>query len=82
MQLYGLSDRLRYYWPNARIAAALAMLTANLTAARPPPGLVSQFAGALMLDDESAPLPGRIIQAKVGAEVSKYRRACGLAARL
>lgn len=79
-RLYGLSDRVRYYWPDARIAAALKTLSANIAAARVPPGLVSQVCGALLLDVSAMPLPERIIQLKVGAEVEKYRRACGASA--
>ncbi len=77
MQLYGLSDRIRYYWPDARIAAALETLIANIATARVPPGLVSQFCGTLLLEGDSASLPERIFQLKIGAEVAKYRTACG-----
>ena len=77
LRLYGLSDRIRYYWPGAAIGAALKTLFANIDAAPVPPGLVSQFAGALLLQHAKAPLSERIIQTKVGAVVDVYRRACG-----
>jgi D-tagatose-bisphosphate aldolase class II non-catalytic subunit len=81
MKIYGLSDRIRYYWPAPSVAAALMKLTANIDAADVPPGLVSQFAGQLLGDDDLAPLSERIIQAKVGAVVAKYRRASGFIGR-
>src|SRR5208337_3639918 len=65
-RLFGLSDRVRYYWPDPRIDAASV-----------PPGLVSQFVGEMLLDGGEAPLSKRIIQAKVGAVVARYRRASG-----
>ena len=43
-RLFGLSDRIRYYWPNAAIQQALAQLSANIDAASGELGLVSQFA--------------------------------------
>ena len=41
LKLYGLSDRIRYYWPVPGVAAALKQLMANVDAARVPPGLIS-----------------------------------------
>ncbi len=40
---YSLSDRIRYYWPNARISAAVDKLIANLDTMEIPLGLLSQF---------------------------------------
>ncbi len=40
---YSLSDRIRYYWPNARISAAVDKLIANLENTDIPLGLLSQF---------------------------------------
>lgn len=40
---YSLSDRIRYYWPNARISQALVTLSANLSATPIPAGMLSQF---------------------------------------
>src|SRR5208282_6017515 len=70
LKIYGLSDRIRYYWPHPKVDAALKTLLSNLNAAgasRAPPGLVSQFVGAMLRDDRAEPLSERIIQAKVGA---------------
>ena len=76
-KLFGLSDRIRYYWPDPRVEAAVKTLTRNIDATSVPPGLVSQFVGKMLLDGEGAALSKRIIEAKVGAVVAKYRRASG-----
>jgi tagatose-1,6-bisphosphate aldolase non-catalytic subunit AgaZ/GatZ len=56
-------------------------LLANIDTARIPPGLISQFVGQMLPEDRTTPLSERIIQAKVGAVVETYRRACGAPAR-
>lgn len=40
---YSLSDRIRYYWPNAQVTAALARLTATFEAGTVPQALLSQY---------------------------------------
>lgn len=40
---YSLSDRIRYYWPNARIVQAFDTLIANLNGVELPLGLLSQY---------------------------------------
>ena len=77
MRLYGLSDRVRYYWPLPPVQAALGRLLSSLDAARIPPGIVSQAAGDMLLERGEPTLSGRVIAAKVGAVVDKYRRASG-----
>ncbi|MDI6025182.1 class II D-tagatose-bisphosphate aldolase, non-catalytic subunit [Corticibacterium sp. UT-5YL-CI-8] len=76
MMLYGLSDRVRYYWPRPALKAALKTLYANIAECRPEPGLVAQFTGGLATG-KGAPetLPRRIVDAMVGAVVGKYRAA-------
>jgi len=76
IKLFGLSDRVRYYWPDPRVEAAVKTLTRNIDAASVPPGLTSQFVGDMLLEGKG-PLSRRIIQSKVGAVVAKYRRASG-----
>jgi D-tagatose-1,6-bisphosphate aldolase subunit GatZ/KbaZ len=76
LKIFGLSDRIRYYWPQPKVDAALKTLLSNIDAARAPPGIVSQFVGKMLADDQAGPLSERIIQAKVGAVVEIYRRAC------
>ena len=75
--LFGLSDRVRYYWLNQRIAKALGQLYANIDAVSVSPGLVSQFTGIPPSDlSAGSSLSSQIIAAKVGAVVGKYREAC------
>lgn len=74
MLLFGLSDRLRYYWPDPGVQAALTRLTAALSATTPPPGLVAQVSGGLVDADTS---PDIVIRRMVGAVVQKYRTATG-----
>jgi D-tagatose-1,6-bisphosphate aldolase subunit GatZ/KbaZ len=40
---YSLSDRIRYYWPQPSVVAALEQLLANLAASPPPLALLSQY---------------------------------------
>jgi D-tagatose-1,6-bisphosphate aldolase subunit GatZ/KbaZ len=77
---YSLSDRSRYYWPDAAVQAALARLLANLEARPAPPGLLSQFlpvqyervrAGALKNT------PRALIEDKIRAVLDEYAAACG-----
>jgi D-tagatose-1,6-bisphosphate aldolase subunit GatZ/KbaZ len=74
MMLYGLSDRLRYYWPDPGVQAALARLMAALAGANPPPGLVAQVTGGLVETDVS---PEAVVRRAIGAVVQKYRTATG-----
>jgi D-tagatose-bisphosphate aldolase class II non-catalytic subunit len=74
MKIYGLSDRIRYYWPDRAIQDALKILHTNIDRASNEIGLIAQFANlpkqrALLLRQE-------IIQARVGAVVKKYSAAC------
>lgn len=76
MRLYGLSDRVRYYWQRPTIQAALRQLRANLAAYPPEPGIVAQFLGGLVdAGADPATLMDRAIAASVGAVVGKYRAA-------
>ncbi|MEQ1951630.1 class II D-tagatose-bisphosphate aldolase, non-catalytic subunit [Mesorhizobium sp. CN2-181] len=78
MMLYGLSDRVRYYWPRPAIQTALKKLYANIASVRPEPGLVAQFTGRLVeAGSEPAGLARRIIDTMVGEVVRKYRAATG-----
>jgi D-tagatose-bisphosphate aldolase class II non-catalytic subunit len=74
MKIYGLSDRIRYYWPDKAIQAALKILHANIDGASGEIGLIAQF--AKLLDQRTLPLSQEIIQARVGAAVKKYLSAC------
>jgi D-tagatose-bisphosphate aldolase class II non-catalytic subunit len=73
-KIFGLSDRIRYYWPKPEIQTALKVLSANIDRASIEPGLIAQFAS--LPDQRTLPLSQEIIQARVGAVVNKYRAAC------
>lgn len=75
--LYGLSDRIRYYWPRDAVRGALARLMQNIRNARPEPGLVAQVTGGLIEPIAAATLPEQMIARMVGAVVDKYRNATG-----
>ncbi|WP_152616583.1 D-tagatose-bisphosphate aldolase, class II, non-catalytic subunit [Sphingomonas sp. ERG5] len=76
---YSLSDRIRYYWPDAEIAAAQERLFANLRRTPPPLALVSQYlplayaaarAGQATLD------PAEFVMAHIAATLDAYHGAC------
>jgi D-tagatose-bisphosphate aldolase class II non-catalytic subunit len=77
MRLYGLSDRIRYYWPTPEVQTALQRLIENVDASKVPTGLVSQCVGDMLIERPEASLSKRAFAAKVGAVVGKYRRAAG-----
>jgi D-tagatose-bisphosphate aldolase class II non-catalytic subunit len=80
MRIFGLSDRVRYYWPRPRVAEALQRLFANIDGSEPEIGLIAQYAPFLLEGAASpAPLSTRIVAAHVGRVVAKYRRATGTA---
>ncbi len=74
MMLFGLSDRLRYYWPDPTVQAALVRLMAALATEKPPPGLLAQVTGGLVSSDAT---PDMLVRHMVGAVVQKYRNATG-----
>ncbi len=77
MMLYGLSDRLRYYWAAPTVQAAVARLFAALRNVPVAPGLVAQVTGGLVETHDAAALPEIVIRRMVGAVVQKYRSATG-----
>ena len=74
-RLFGLSDRVRYYWPDRDVAKAAAELKARIDLAPIAPGLVSQFADRLDDSTEGRPLSERVVRSRVGAVVDRYRTA-------
>ena len=74
MKIYGLSDRIRYYWPDSTIQNALKILRANIDGASGEIGLIAQFAN--LPERRTLPLSQEIIQARVCAIVNKYSSAC------
>jgi len=76
-RLFGLSDRIRYYWPDASIQAALARLQSTIDGIDGASGLVSQYVSIPKhIAGSGLPLSQQIVQAKVGAVVEKYAGAC------
>ena len=76
LMLYGLSDRLRYYWPDPSVQAACQRLFTALRQTRAAPGLIAQVTGGLVTDTPDT-LPESLIRQMVGAVVHKYRIATG-----
>ncbi len=77
LKLFGLSDRVRYYWPNTKIGKSLEQLQRNINTASVPIGMIRQFATEECLSQPQLPLSQRIIDSKVGAVVRKYLSASG-----
>ncbi len=77
---YGLSDRIRYYWPNAEVSSALSVLIENLIHHPAPPPLLAQyvpFQAEAIRRGEIANHPGAIIRHRVRQTLARYSRACG-----
>jgi D-tagatose-1,6-bisphosphate aldolase subunit GatZ/KbaZ len=76
---YSLSDRIRYYWPDAAIERARGRLFANLRDRPPPMPLVGQHLPLALrsLRDAAAELdPHALAMAHVGAVLDDYHHAC------
>jgi D-tagatose-1,6-bisphosphate aldolase subunit GatZ/KbaZ len=76
---YGLSDRIRYYWAERSVAAAVERLYASLDARPPPDALVSQYLpSALRALRSSAARPRTrdLVIAHVREVLAGYARAC------
>lgn len=76
---YSLSDRIRYYWPDAAITAAQDRLFANLRDTPPPLALISQYlpvAYAAVRAGEASRDPAHLVLAHIGATLDAYRGAC------
>ncbi len=73
------SDRIRYYWPNSKIEAAVAKLVANLSAAKPPEILLSRYLPSQyqrVRAGQLAPDPEALILDKVRDALRPYAAAC------
>jgi D-tagatose-1,6-bisphosphate aldolase subunit GatZ/KbaZ len=77
MMVYGLSDRVRYYWPKPGVQAAVRALFDGVRAAAAAPGLVAQVTGGMVGPVDAAHLPETIIRRMVGDVVARYRAATG-----
>jgi D-tagatose-1,6-bisphosphate aldolase subunit GatZ/KbaZ len=72
---YSLSDRVRYYWPDAEIAAAQQTLFDNLTRNPPPLSLISQYmpdAYAAVRAQGLAYTPPNLVIAHIGTVLEGY----------
>ena len=78
-RMFGLSDRIRYYWPYGEIQEAVRMLRSNIDRAAIDPGLIAQYVRDIdpMGSARGLSHSEAIIQASVSAVVRKYRDACG-----
>lgn len=77
---FSLSDRIRYYWTEPRVAAALSRLLTNLSERPAPSSLVSQYVPdpyGTLRRSQVATDPRSIIQAKILEVTETYARACG-----
>lgn len=76
---YSLSDRIRYYWPDAAITAAQDKLFANLRRTPPPLALVSQYLPLAYLAvraGQATPDPADLTMAHIAATLDAYHGAC------
>ncbi|MGZ5198361.1 MAG: D-tagatose-bisphosphate aldolase, class II, non-catalytic subunit [Telluria sp.] len=79
LRIYGLSDRCRYYWGEAPVAAAVERLCANLDALDIPLPLLSQHLPEQYLEVLQGQLgttSAELLEHKVGRVLAQYARAC------
>lgn len=72
---YSLSDRIRYYWPDAEISRAQQKLFDNLAKNPPPPALISQYMPdtyILVRNTGTEPTPANLIRAHIGTVLEGY----------
>jgi len=77
---YSLSDRIRYYWPNAEVSAALSLLMENLAAHPAPLPLLAQYLpvqAQAVRQREIEDNPRAIILHRIRQTLARYARACG-----
>jgi D-tagatose-1,6-bisphosphate aldolase subunit GatZ/KbaZ len=80
---YSLSDRIRYYWPNAEVSSALSVLIDNLLHHPAPLPLLAQYLhyqAEAIRRGEFANDPRAIIRHRVRQTLARYSSACGLGA--
>jgi D-tagatose-1,6-bisphosphate aldolase subunit GatZ/KbaZ len=77
---YSLSDRIRYYWPDAPVQAAVQRLLANLSRSPLPLTLLGQFVPDQVERVRAGELentPGAIIADRIDSVLADYAFACG-----
>jgi D-tagatose-1,6-bisphosphate aldolase subunit GatZ/KbaZ len=83
-QQYSLSDRIRYYWPQSAVEAALVKLIANLDANPPPLALLSQYLPAgyrAVREGRLEPRARALAMHHVSQVLQQYASACGYGVR-
>jgi D-tagatose-1,6-bisphosphate aldolase subunit GatZ/KbaZ len=78
---FSLSDRIRYYWPQPEIDAALRRLLANLSEKEPPLTLLSQYlprAHRALREGRVTADPRDLLRLAVLEVLEIYARACGM----
>jgi D-tagatose-1,6-bisphosphate aldolase subunit GatZ/KbaZ len=81
LRKFSFSDRIRYYWPQHRVAAALALLLKNLTDYPAPLTLLSQYLPAqyeAIRAGEIPAQPSAIIHHKICQVLQQYVHATGM----
>jgi D-tagatose-1,6-bisphosphate aldolase subunit GatZ/KbaZ len=76
---YSLSDRIRYYWPDPAVAAALERLRAAFESGSPPPALLSQYLPAAHAAVRAGAIPARmtdLVIHHIRQVLTHYSRAC------
>lgn len=78
LKTYSYSDRIRYYWDQPAVAAAIEKMVQNLDGVDLPPVVISQVFGMAPAEqnDETA---SSLITARVNYVVGRYYSACGFA---
>jgi len=75
---YSLSDRIRYYWPDPTVVAALERLRATFESGTPPPALLSQYLPAAYAAVRAGAIPARmtdLVIHHIRQVLSRYSRA-------
>ena len=81
LRRYSFSDRIRYYWPDPEIDAAVQTLYANLGAADIPLGLLSQYLPAqyhAVRRGVLAPEPRALVKDRIRNAMLPYAMGCGM----
>lgn len=84
-RLYSFSDRIRYFWPNREVQAALETLHANLGQCSVPRTLLSQYFPVPFESLRSGELgsdAGSLFSAKISEVLHKFSSACAPGASL
>lgn len=79
LRAYALSDRCRYYWGDAKVAAAVDTLIDNLQRHAPPAILLSQYLPEQHAEVVAGRLPAEplaLVRHRIALKLAEYARAC------